>query len=196
MTCDISLLWNGTEHINSDRRLAGAQLQLLVTTMCSTYQRPWLFQFQGLSWLAISNHKINHNLLTQHLIMCHTTGSDSCAYTIWVMFVSWLFCHQWTSHRYSLSRTTKNKSQINIVLPAIPLGNRFEVPAEYSFFPFFFLDAVVAGGDLTKLSGCKTHRWPQRKVEKSTEKIFSDIVDNTASMRTPEGFNVVTKPQP
>lgn len=57
----------------------------------------------------------------------------------------------------------RTKSQVNILLPASPLGNiPFELPAEKIFFPFFFLDAVVVGGDLTKLSGCKIHRWPAK----------------------------------
>lgn len=60
------------QRVHSDRRLVAAQLQLLVSIACSTYQRPWLLQFQGLSLLAVSNHKVSHHL-TQHLIMCCTT---------------------------------------------------------------------------------------------------------------------------
>lgn len=65
----------------------------------------------------------------------------------------------------------KTKSQVNILLPAIPLGNRFELPAELGFFSFFILDAVAVGGDLTKLSGNKRCTNDQRKqVENSTAK--------------------------
>lgn len=92
----------------------------------------------------------------------YNRSSVSCAYTIWVTFVLWLFCHQWTYQIFSLSSTTKNKISGESNPACCPLWKQVWTGCRVSFFFFLFLDAVIVGRDLTRWSGCRTHRWPVR----------------------------------
>lgn len=157
--------WN-KPHINSDRRLAGAWLQLLVLTVHSNYQRPWLFKFQDLPLHATNNHKVNHHL-PQCLIMRHTTDQ------VFLVLTPSQLCL--SRGNFDISELTRDfsihpeelntKSQIKLLLPAIPLGNRFELASEDLFCFPLFRDVVVVGRDLTRRSGCRTHRWPVKVGE-------------------------------